>query len=170
MCPEADLFHSTQHNPRDSWAISCTSNIHQHGPFWCTGMWDRKMVRGFSPCCQLPPHSHINQVNFSWKSRGGKPCHLALSSVQLLSHVRIFATPRNAACQASLSFTNSWNFLKLHEVSDAIHPSYPLLSPSPPAFNLSSIRGFSNDLVLRIRWPSIGPSASASVLPMNIQD
>ena len=93
VCPEADLFHSTQHNPRDSWAISCTSNIHQHGPFWCTGMWDRKMVRGFSPCCQLPPHSHINQVNFSWKSRGGKPCHLALSSVQLLSHVRIFATP-----------------------------------------------------------------------------
>ena len=62
---------------------------------------------------------------------------VSISSVQLLSHVRIFATPRNAACQASLSFTNSWNFLKLHEVSDAIHPSYPLLSPSPPAFSLS---------------------------------
>ena len=57
----------------------------------------------------------------------------------------------------------------VHWVNDAIQPSHPLSSPSPPAFNLSSIRGFSNDLVLRIRWPSIGPSASASVLPMNIQ-
>ena len=51
----------------------------------------------------------------------------------------------------------------LHWVSDAIQPPHPLSSPSPPAFNPSSIRVFSNESVLRIRWPkywsfSISPS------------
>ena len=41
----------------------------------------------------------------------------------------------------------------VHCVSDAIQPSHPLLSPSPLPFNLSSIRIFSNELVLHIRWP-----------------
>ena len=60
------------------------------------------------------------------------------SSVQLFSHVRLFATLWTAACQASLSITNSQSLLKhVHWVSDAIPPSHPLSSPSPPAFNLS---------------------------------
>ena len=54
----------------------------------------------------------------------------------------------------------------VHRVSDAIQPSHPLLSPSPPAFNLSSVRVFSSESVLHIRCPSISVSASASVLPM----
>ena len=41
----------------------------------------------------------------------------------------------------------------VHRVSDAIQPSHPLSSPSPPTFNLSSMRVFSNVSVLRIRWP-----------------
>ena len=57
----------------------------------------------------------------------------------------------------------------VHWVSDAIQPSHSLLSPSPPAF-FPSIRVFSNNSVLRISGQSIGVSASASVLPMNIQD
>ena len=40
-----------------------------------------------------------------------------------------------------------------HQVGDAIQPSYPLLSPSPPAFHLSQHQGFSNESVLCIRWP-----------------
>ena len=40
----------------------------------------------------------------------------------------------------------------IHQVSDAIQPSHPLLVPSPPAFNLSSIRVFSNESALHIRW------------------
>ena len=53
-------------------------------------------------------------------------------------------------------------------IGDAIQPSHPLSSPSPPAFNLSQHQGL-------FQWvsslhPSIGLSASASVLPMNIQD
>ena len=52
------------------------------------------------------------------------------------------ATPWTAACQASLSFTISRSLLKhVHWVSDAIHTSLPLSSPSPPAFNLSQHQG-----------------------------
>ena len=60
------------------------------------------------------------------------------SSVQSLSHVRLFATPWIAARQASLAITNSWSSLRLtSRVSDAIQPSHPLSSPSPPALNPS---------------------------------
>ena len=41
----------------------------------------------------------------------------------------------------------------VHRVSDAIQPSHPLWSPSPPTLNLSSVRVFSNESVLHIRWP-----------------
>ena len=60
------------------------------------------------------------------------------SSVQSLSHVRLFATPWTAAYQASLSITNFQSSLKLiHWVGDAIQPSHP----SPPALNLSQHQG-----------------------------
>ena len=62
--------------------------------------------------------------------------HVA-AAVQSLSHVRRFVTPQTAARQASLSCTISWSLLKLHRVGDAIQPSRPLSSPSPPALNLS---------------------------------
>ena len=67
---------------------------------------------------------------------------LPFSSVQLLSRVRLFATPWIAARQASLSITNSWNSPKLvHQIDDAIQPSHPLTSPSPPAPNPSQHQG-----------------------------
>ena len=77
------------------------------------------------------------------------------SSLQLLSHVRLFATPCIAARQASLSITNSWSSLRLsvHRVSHATQPSHPQSSPSPPAPNPSSIRVFSNESTLHMRWP-----------------
>ena len=54
----------------------------------------------------------------------------------------------------------------VHRVSDAIQPSHPLLSPSPPIFNLPSIRVFSNESVLHIRWPKYW-SFSFSISPSN---
>ena len=65
------------------------------------------------------------------------------SLVQMLSHVRLFVTPWIAARQASLSITNSQEFTQTHVrwVSDAIQPSHPLSSPSPPTFNLSKHQG-----------------------------
>ena len=59
----------------------------------------------------------------------------------------------------------------IHWVGDAIQPSHPLSSPSPPAFNLSQYRGlFKMSQFFRWGGQSIGVSASASVLPMNTQD
>ena len=54
----------------------------------------------------------------------------------------------------------------VHQVSDAIQPSHPLSAPFPPAFYLSSIRGFSNKSLLCIRWPKFW-SFSFSISPSN---
>ena len=54
----------------------------------------------------------------------------------------------------------------VHRVSDAIQPSHPLSSPSPPALNLSQHQGLSNELALRIRWPKYW-SFSFSISPSN---
>ena len=59
----------------------------------------------------------------------------------------------------------------VHRVGDIIQPSHPLLSPSPPAFNLSQHQGlFQMSQFFPSGGQSIGVSASTSVLPMNIQD
>ena len=83
---------------------------------------------------------------------------------------------------STLGFLVHYQLLELtqthvHWVSDAIQPSHPLLSPSPPALIFPSMRVFSNEPVLCIKWPKYllwwckyFASASASVLPMNIQD
>ena len=89
------------------------------------------------------------------------------SSVQSFSHVWLFAIPWPAAHQTSLSITNSWSLLKLMPidwVSDAIQPSHPLSSLSPPTFIFPGIRVFSNESVLCIRWPKY---CSFSISPSN---
>ena len=67
-----------------------------------------------------------------------------ISSVQSLSRIPLFVTPWTAACQASLSITNSYSLLKLMFIESVVpskQPSHPLSSPSPPAFNLSQHQG-----------------------------
>ena len=97
---------------------------------------------------------------------------LRFSSVQLLSRVRLFATPWTVACQASLSITNSQRLLKLMSI-ELMMPSnhlifcYPLLL-LPSIF--PCIRVFSKSQFLASGSQSIGASASPSVLPMNVQD
>ena len=94
------------------------------------------------------------------------------SSVQSISRVWLFATPWTTARQASLSITNSQSPLKPMSIKSVI-PSNHLILCRPLLLLPSifpSIRVFSNKLVLCIRWSRIGVSASASVLPMNIQD
>ena len=77
------------------------------------------------------------------------------SSVQLLSRVWLFETPMNHSTPGLPVHHQLPEFTQthVHWVSDAIQPSHPLLSLSPPALNLSSIRVFSNESALRIRWP-----------------
>ena len=105
------------------------------------------------------------------------------SSVQLLSRVRLFVTPWTAACQASLSITNSWGLLKLISIELMMPSNHIILCPLPlPPSILPSIRVFYKDQSLQasgsfpksqhFAWggQSTGDSASASVLPLNIQD
>ena len=91
-----------------------------------------------------------------------------LNSVQSLSHVRLFVTLRTAACQASLSITNSQSLLKLMSIK-SVMPSNHLILCHPllllPSV-LPSIRVFSNESVLRIRWPKYW-SFSFSISPSN---
>ena len=63
-----------------------------------------------------------------------------VSSVQSLSHVLLFVTPRTAARQASLSILEPTKN-HVHRIGDVIQPSHPLSSPFPPAFNLSQHQG-----------------------------
>ena len=91
-----------------------------------------------------------------------------LSSIQSLSRTRLSMTPWTAACQASLFITNSWSLLKLMSIelvmpSNHLIPCHPLLLP-PSIF--PSIRVFSNEAVLHIRWPKYW-SFSFSISPSN---
>ena len=96
---------------------------------------------------------------------------LKFSSVQSLSCVRLFVTPWTTACQASLSITNSWSLLKLMSI-ELVIPSNHLILCRPllllPSI-FSSIKVFSNELALCIKWPkfwsfSISPSNEYSGL------
>ena len=102
-----------------------------------------------------------------WKSGETNWVYSVLfSSFQSLSCVRLFATPWIAARQASLSITNSWSSLRLTSIKSVMpsrhlvlcHPLL-LLPPTPP-----SIRDFSNESTLRIRWPKYW-NFSFSIIP-----
>ena len=106
------------------------------------------------------PKWHIHRQHNSSK---------ADQSVQSLICVWLFATPWTAARQASLSITNSQSLPKLMSIQ-LVMPSSHLILCRPvlllPLVPLS-IRVFSNELTLRMKWPKL---ASAWVLPMNTQD
>ena len=94
--------------------------------------------------------------------------YVFFSSAQSLSRVRLFATPWTATHQASLSITNSWNLLKLMAI-ESVMPSNHLILCHPlclPPSIFPSIRVFSNESVLRIRWPKYW-SFSFSISPSN---
>ena len=110
------------------------------------------------------------KVSMPFKS---KFLYFKINSVQLLSCVRLFVTPWTAACQASLSITNSWNLLKLMSIESVMSSNHVILCRPllflPSIF--SSIRVFSKESVLHIRWPkywrfnfSISPSNAYSGL------
>ena len=105
-----------------------------------------------------------NWVIFWWAG----PCSVQFGSVQSLSRVQLFATPWNAARQASLSITNSRSLLKLISI-ESVMPSNHLILCCPLLLPLSifpSIRVFSNESVLCIRWPKYR-SFSFTISPSN---
>ena len=108
-------------------------------------------------------YHHPNYISFSY---------LLVQFSSVMSNY--FVTLWTATLQASLSITNSWNLLKLMSI-ELVMPSNHLILCSPllllPSI-FSSIRVFSNESILHIRWPKLQlqVAASASVLPMNIKD
>ena len=95
-------------------------------------------------------------------------CRFCFSSVQSFSHVWLFATPGTAACQALQSVTNSWSLLKLMSIK-TLMPSNHLILCHPLLLLPSifpSIRIFSNESVLHIRWPKYW-SFNLSISPCN---
>ena len=110
-------------------------------------------------------HFHHFQKEIPYPLRSNPT--LPLSSVQL-SRVRLYATPWPVAHQASLSITNFWSFLKLMSIetvmlSNHLILCHPLLLP--PSVS-PSIRVFSNESALHIRWPRYW-SFSFSISPYN---
>ena len=116
----------------------------------------------------------------TWQKKSSHPEHKPVDAtflkhvqfIQLLSHVWLFETPWTAARQASLSITNSWSLLKLMSIESVMPSNHPILchpfssglqsSPASGSFQMSPFFASGGQ--------SIGISASASVLPMNIQD
>ena len=114
---------------------------------------------------------HIEQEGILAKISKCDFSETGISSVQSLSHVRLFATSWTAACQGSLSITNSWSLPKLVSI-ELVMPSNHLIISCPLLLLPSifpSIRVFSNESALCIRWPkywsfSISPSTEYSGL------
>ena len=107
----------------------------------------------------------IRKENFNIKI---SKCLVQFSSIQSLNGVQLFATSWIAACQASLSITNSWSSHRLMSIKSVMPSSHLilcrpllLLPPIPP-----SIRVFSNESILRMRWPKYW-SFSLSISPSN---
>ena len=117
--------------------------------------------------------SHMPQLRFSVAKLKKKEStyHFVFVVVQSLGHVRLFATPWTVACQASLSYTICWSWLKPLAI-EFLMPSNHLTLCRPLLLlpsDLHSIRAFSTSQLFASSGQSIGTSALASVLPMNIQ-
>ena len=177
-----------------SWRTQCFVYNHQEsvspvlGTFWQhyggingnglqEGLCDTPVYSTQSPCpCSRLPLTHISTGDTQTQL-----CHslwwisgswAKLSSVQLLIHVQLFETPWTAARQASLSITNSWSLLKLMSIELVMPSNHLILCRSilllPSIF--PSIRVFSNESVLHIKWAKYW-SFSFNISPsMNIQD
>ena len=110
-------------------------------------------------------------LKFNRSLYGKFPQFISFVVGQSLSCVWLFVTPCTAACQTSLSLTTSQSLPKFMSIASVMPSSYlilwcPLLLL---ASIFPSIRDFSNESSVHIRWPSTEASDSASILPVNIQ-
>ena len=107
-------------------------------------------MKGFKEYCSLIYDKHLDPSLLD----SSVPCFPS-QSVQSLSRVQLFATLWTAARQASLSITNSWSLLKLISIESVMPSNYLILCCPllllPSVF--PSIRVFSNESALRMRWP-----------------
>ena len=127
--------------------------------------------------CETPSYKEQVQDSLSYcvthnnTSPGTLPGIFQFNSVQLLSHIQLFVTPWTAAHQDSLSITNSLNLLKLTSIETVMTSTYLILCHPllllPSIFSASG--SFPMSWFFALGGQNIGVSASASVLPMNMQ-
>ena len=127
-----------------------------------TGVSGYSLSPGDLPNLGIKLGSPILQVDSLPSKPPGKPhiglviyIYIHITQFSSLSHVRLFATPWTAACQDSLSITNSHSLLRLMSIKSVMPPNHFILCHPllllPSIF--PSIRVFSKDSVLHIRWP-----------------
>ena len=150
------------------------SSVHGDSPGKNTGVGCHALLQEVFPTQGLNPGlPHCRQIIYPLSPQGNpKKAQYSVSSVQSLSRVQ-HATPWTAAHQASLSITNSRSLLKLMSIESVMPSNHLILCHLlllPPSI-FPSIRVFSNESVLRIRWPkywsfsfSISPSSEYSRL------
>ena len=139
----------------DSFAGTKAPTLLDNGNFrlstksWSTALWSHYQPRVTHPAACLP--NFVNKILSETPLPPRSPCII----VQSLSRVWLFATPRTAACRPSLSITNSQRLLKLMSIKLVMPSSHlilcGLLLLLPSTF--PSIRVFSNESALSIRWP-----------------
>ena len=109
--------------------------------------------------CSVGMREPLESLELRWALSINELCYCCCS---------VFAIPMDCSTRVFpvLHYLLEFSQTYVHWVSDAIQPSHLLPSPSPPAFNLSCIRGFSNESVLCVRWSKYW-SFSLSISPSN---
>ena len=131
----------------------CSSNLSSDVSFDTTAGW-HLASRASSSCVTEAPGSHL-LLSVTMTTIWSRSASFLACSVQSLSHVWLFTIPWTAACQTSLSNTNTWSLLKPMSIK-LVMPSNHLILCHPLLLSpsiLPSIRVFSNESVLCIRWP-----------------
>ena len=156
------------------WASACATKVNQRG-FWLPGQGETAIDRTIRQLfiqkifvvCSL---GTVHEMSSKWEPRKNleRVFFELVLSVQSLSHVRLFVIPWITARQASLSITNSRSLLKLMSIESVMPSSHLILGRPllllPP--NSPSIRVFSNESTLPVRWPKYW-SFSFSISPSN---
>ena len=176
-CKECFMMFSVSQTCLTIWdGVNCRplgSSVH--------GIFEAKLLEWVAISCSRGSswprdQTHLSRISclgrwilYHWASwEAPKNASVQFSSVQSLSHVQLFATPWTAARQASLSITNSRNPLKPMSI-ESVMPSNHLILCRPflllPSI-FPSIRVFSNESALRIRWPKYW-SFSFNISPSN---
>ena len=162
-------------SPWGLWELDTTERLHFHFSLSCIGEGNGNPLQ--CSCLQNPRDrgawwAAVHGVAQSQTRLQRLTSSSSSSSVESLSHVRIFVTPWTAAHQASVSITNSWSLLILMS-KELVMPSNHLILCRPlfllPSI-FTSIRVFSDDQFFTLVGQNIGVSASSSVLPINIQE
>ena len=140
------------------WCNVCTCTV--------SSVTQKNLITGFSIKCYFWWYGFLFSVDQSWCNGIKWVSSIQFSSVAQLCPTLCDPMNRSTPGLPVLHQLPEFTQTHVHQVSDAIQPSHPLLSPSPPAPIPPSIRVFSNESVLHLRWPKYW-SFSFSISPSN---